>query len=121
VAAVRKLIEAGADREAIDQSNRRPLHLALALGRERTAAALIAAGADVNAIGASPGETPLFLASAHPLPETLAALVAAGAAAAGTDAEGRSAAFYAAMFGLYPGDKVIEDKSHLQEQEKIGR
>jgi len=120
VAGVKTLIEAGAEIDKKDGKGHSPLHLALIFGRERTALALLDAGASADLAGQVPNETPLLLAARCPLAKALAALITAGASNPGADTEGRSAAYHSARFALDVGGNVTANAEHLKAQLDLG-
>jgi hypothetical protein len=78
-AIVRLLIEGGAPLDARDGSEQTALHQAISRHNLETAAALVAAGADVNTERASDGETPLWTALSGWDPAFVTLLLEAGA------------------------------------------
>lgn len=87
------LLEAGADPAAVAERQNRlmPLHSAVAGGHARIAAALLAAGAPVDAAQES-GFTPLMAAAQHGDPELLDLLLEHGADVTARTDDGRDAA-----------------------------
>ena len=79
-AGAQRLLDAGADPDAVSRNPMavRPLHSAVAGNRARVALALIAAGAGVN-VAQRHGWTPLHGAAEHGLADVVDALLAAGA------------------------------------------
>ncbi|MGL9757805.1 MAG: ankyrin repeat domain-containing protein [Wolbachia sp.] len=75
---IRKLIEDGADVNAINEFRQTPLHKAIELGRRETAELLLEKGADVNAADRC-GETPLHVAIRYNRKELVELLLNGGA------------------------------------------
>lgn len=99
-AVARRLLDAGADPDAVSRNPMevRPLHSAVAGSRASVALALIAAGADVN-VTQRHGWTPLQGAAEHGLTDVVDALLAAGADPAATTDDGVDAASLAESKG----------------------
>lgn len=87
-----------------------PLHLATVLGQSETAAALIAAKADVNAKDEA-GRTPLHLAARHGSLAIAQQLLAHGAAIDEKDKEGQTPLHCAAICGQTEIAKLLVEKN----------
>ncbi len=105
LAAVKKLIAAGANVNARNANGERPLHSASRKGHEVIAAKLIAAGAHVNAADVN-GETPLHMASRKGYEGIVAKLIAAGANINAKDDDG----WRPLHWGSHEGREVIVAK-----------
>jgi ankyrin repeat protein len=79
IAAVRALLEAGANASSTTTNGVTPLHEAALGGNVAVVGALISAGADVNAAEPAYGQTPLMLAAAKGRTEAVKMLVERGA------------------------------------------
>lgn len=78
LAEVKRLIEAGADVNAIDRFGSCPLHDAAEFGQDEVCHALLGSGANVNAVGVE-CQSPLHYAARGGNPNTISLLVDAGA------------------------------------------
>jgi ankyrin repeat protein len=92
--------------EPRDQGGRTPLHYAVVDGKDDEVAALLAAGADVEAQDAK-GVRPLHFAGMHQRPVALERLLAAGAEVDPVDERGNTPLFYATTFSKGAGDCIL--------------
>ncbi|MCB1500646.1 MAG: ankyrin repeat domain-containing protein [Bauldia sp.] len=102
---VRELLRAGVDPNQ-PELNGTALHLAAVLGRVAIAAALIDAGADLEAEGEPVSSHPLHLAAFHNRLDLVSLLLDRGAQVDARDAEGRTPLIVAA---LYAGDAALAE------------
>ncbi len=110
-ALVRLLLSAGADLKVLDQFGETPLHIAARLGSEHNTrecvTALLAKGADPNAVDAKTGMTPLHRAASHGNSHLCRILLEAGANPNLKDKWGRTA------FDIAQGIALRLDKPEL--------
>ena len=115
---------------AVDCAGYTPLHYAARAGDARCVAALLAAGAPVDARTTGAGATPLMRAAAGGHAGVVEALLAAGADAAAVDGDGETAAHKAAAGGhagvlatllaAAPGCGGVRDRRGRTPGERVG-
>jgi ankyrin repeat protein len=109
LAAVRDLLEAGANVDAANRYGVTPLHVAIEAGQARMTRLLLDAGAAAERPDRT-GETPLMIAARIGEPATLTALLERGAAVDALDAEfGQTALMIAARYGQTAAARLLLD------------
>jgi ankyrin repeat protein len=99
VESVRLLLDAGADPNALDQSNETALHYGALSQSTEIVAALLDAGADATVIGEILLQSPLHIAAPRENAEIVRLLIAAGSAIEAVDSDGETPLSRAAMVG----------------------
>lgn len=111
--AIRKLVDAGVDIDAVNEYQVSALSVACEAGSQNAALALIDAGADVNAVRLGM-ETPLMLAARQGNAEVVEQLIENGADANATEKAGQTALIWAAAEGnLDVIDRLLKSEAKL--------
>lgn len=121
IASVRLLLGAGADPNRFDQSGDTALHYAARYDRVDAVGALLAAGANPNAMSSILYETPLHEAAGGHDPSIVQMLIDAGAAVGPRTKEGRSPLFLAALFGRSSNVRVLLAHANPDEPDNSGQ
>lgn len=110
VAAVRTLLDTGADVNVPDGDGSTALHWAASSGNVAMTQALLKAGAHVRAATRIGSITPLFMAARHGHAAIIDELLKAGATATETNANGTTVLMMAASSGNAPATKLLLDR-----------